>query len=92
MNLNTTIARAEGLFAAPVDEDLVILSQNSNNYLGLDEIGRRIWDLLETPRRVDELCRQLAGEYSGSPEQITADVLPFLDELVSEGIVHAVEA
>jgi hypothetical protein len=55
----------------------------------LDEIGRRIWDLLEAPRRVDELCQQLAGEFDATAEQIAADILPFMVQLETEGLVHA---
>ena len=34
-----------------------------------DDIGRRIWELIETPRRVEELCAQLTGEFNGDPNR-----------------------
>lgn len=90
VDLTDHVIRNEGLMAAPVDEDLVILSLISNNYIALDPIGRRIWELLESTWQVDELCLQLGQEFAGAPDQIAADVLPFLTELQGEGIVHVV--
>ena len=91
MNLNTTIARANELMSSPVDDELVLLNLPRNNYIGLDRIGRRIWELLASPQRIGDLCRQLGQEFAGEPEQIEADVLAFVDELVGEGLVRVMD-
>lgn len=91
MNLNTMIARADELMSSPVDDELVLLNLAHNNYIGLDRIGRRIWELLATPQRIGDLCRRLSEEFAGEPEEIEADVLAFLDELVGEGMVHVMD-
>jgi len=85
------VVRFQTLMTAPVDNEIVILSLASNHYVGLDQIGRRIWELLEAPRRLDDLCRQLAGEFDATAEQIAADVLPFIVQLETEGLVHAAQ-
>ena len=90
LELNTRVVRFSELMAAPVDKEIVILSLASNHYVGLDEIGRRVWELLEQPRRVDELCQELVREFDATPEQVASDVLPFLGQLQSEGLVHVV--
>lgn len=90
VELSTRVVRFSELMSAPVDKEIVILSLASNHYVGLDEIGRRVWELLEQPRRVDELCRQLTREFDATEEQIAGDVLPFLSQLENEGLVHVV--
>ena len=93
MSIESTaiIARAGDLASNAIDEDLVILNLNRDNYIALDAIGRRIWELIESPRRVDDLCRQLALEFDGPPERITADVLRFLHELEQESMIDVVD-
>jgi tetratricopeptide (TPR) repeat protein len=86
------VVRVGNLRSAPVDTDLVIMNLPNSNYVGLDAIGRRIWSLLEAPRRIDELCRRLADEYDGKPEEITHDVIAFLNELYSENLITVNEA
>ena len=90
LQLTDHIARVENLMTAPIGDDIVIFSLVSDNYIALDDIGRRIWDLIETPIPIDTLCRQLTDEFSGEPESIESDVLAFLDELQTEGIAHVV--
>jgi len=75
--------------SAAVDDDLVVLSLRSDSYLAIDRIGRRIWELLESPRRFDDLVVLLAEEFRADPAVVAADVSAFLDELEAEGMVNA---
>ncbi len=88
IELSRLMVRGGDLLSAPIDKEIVILNMAKNNYVGLDEIGLRIWELLEKPIRVDELCSQLSREFDATPEQIIADVIPFLAELEREGLVR----
>lgn len=87
----TSIMCTEGAMSASIDQELVILNMAKNNYVGLDEIGRRIWEMLEKPRSVDALCVLLSREFEATPEQIATDVLPFLEELKNEGLIRIVD-
>ncbi len=91
IEMTTCVIRLGGLQTANVDDDIVILNMTTNNYVALDDIGRRIWELIETPRRVEELCAQLTDEFNGVPERIQADVLSFLNELENEKLLRVVD-
>jgi hypothetical protein len=41
---------------------------------------------------VNELCQLLGEEFAATPEQVSADLLPFLSELTKEGVVQVVPA
>src|SRR5579863_4029673 len=79
------------LRSTPVDNDLVILNLAKGNYVNLDAIGRRIWQILEVPTPIGELHRLMTNEFAGDPEQIARDVIDFLDELYSEGLITVTE-
>jgi hypothetical protein len=87
IQLLSSVVRQKGLMSAEIDNDIVILGLVSNNYIALDEIGRNIWDLLEKPHKVDEICNLLSEKYAGDPLQIQKDTLRFLTELEKEGLV-----
>jgi len=91
IELTSTIRRSEQLLSAGADDDLVLLNLKSDHYIGLDTVGRRIWDLLAAPQQVNDLCVQLSREFNGPLEQIRQDVLAFLNELEHEGLIHAGE-
>jgi len=87
--MDSVVVRTAGVMAAPVDEDVVILNLARDDYVALDEIGRRVWDLLEQPRRVAELCAELRREFDAPAHQLEADVLGFLVQLEGEDLVRA---
>jgi hypothetical protein len=86
------VTRTEGLMSAPVDDDVVFLNPSTDSYIALDRIGHRIWDLLESPRRFEDLVAALAAEFDADVSVVVADVTAFLDELEREGMVSAVRA
>jgi hypothetical protein len=90
LELRTVVVRTPGLLTAPVDDEIVILNPDRDNYVGLDAVGRAVWDLIEQPREVAELCRKLSQDFDATPEQIAADVLPFLTGITDEGIARVV--
>lgn len=66
-------------------EDSALANPEFRGLVCLDEIGRRIWDLLETPRTIGEVCPVLMTEYAG--DEVAADAAGFLNELYDEGLV-----
>lgn len=90
MDLKTVVVRTQDMMSAEVDDEIVILNLAKDNYIGLDAIGRRIWELLETPSRVEALCRQLVSEFEATGDQIAADVLSFLEDLETERLLQVV--
>jgi hypothetical protein len=91
IELTTIVARRPGALSAPVDDEIVIFNPDHDNYLGLDRIGRAVWELIEKPQRVSDLCVRLSADFEATPDVIAADVLHFLTETADEGIVRVVE-
>jgi hypothetical protein len=82
------VVRKQGdWLAAKVGDELVMMSAEKGNYIGLSEIGARIWELIETPQPVDTVCARLQEEYEVTPEACRVEVESFLNELVKHGAV-----
>lgn len=74
------IKRAAGVVEAQFDEVRVLLNDDLD-YLGLDEVGQRIWDLLATPQTVPGLVGALTDEYDVAADECARDVASFLEAL-----------
>jgi len=85
---DSVVVRDPALPATRVDDDLVILNIATGRYVGLDDIGRHIWERIETPVRVGNLCEALAREYRGDADAIAVDVLAFLREMADEALIR----
>jgi hypothetical protein len=82
------VVRKQGdWLAAKVGDELVMMSAEKGNYIGLSEVGARIWELLDAPQEVDVVCARLQEEYEVPPETCRAEVESFLNELVKHGAV-----
>jgi hypothetical protein len=84
----TVVVRSAEPLTARVDDEVVMLDTRQGCYFGLDRTGSAIWDLLDAPRSVDDLCRALVERYEVPPETCRAEVVSFLTELADAGLVE----
>ena len=54
---------------------------------GLNPVGRRIWELVQQPVRVDAVRDTLLQEYDVGAERCTQELLALLDDLALRGLV-----
>jgi hypothetical protein len=87
MRSDMTIQKKGDWLAAKVGDELVMMSAENGNFIGLSEVGARIWELLETSNEIDPICAQLQQDYDVTPEVCRAEVLSFFNELVEHGAV-----
>jgi hypothetical protein len=67
--------------------EAVLLELDSGCYYGLDEVGTRIWSLLEQHGDLGEVEKQLLAEYDVSHDQLAADLRSFVQELEGRGLL-----
>ena len=82
-----TVFRGQDQVSAEIDGQAMIMSIEKGEYYGLDEIGSRIWTLIETPHTVDAICVKLLEEYDVNREICENQVIEFLENLLNTGLV-----
>ncbi len=75
-----------------LDGESVILNLASENYFGLDDIGTRMWQLLENLGSVQNSFDSLLLEYDAEPEQLALDLQALVSELIKLGLLEPQEA
>lgn len=91
LNLGTKLKRSSEPLQAGLDGEVVMMSVEKGSYYGLDPVGARIWELLESPRRVSELIDELLATYEVDRKICEQETIAFLDSLVEEGLAEVVE-
>ena len=89
--LTQKIVRRGEVLAANLADELVMMNLESSSYYGTNTVGNRIWELLEQPRTVSELCAALQAEFDVDDETCQRDVLPFIEKVVDEKLVSVIE-
>ena len=72
-------------------EAIVLTPMNSKIY-NFNETGSRIWEWLDGKPTVGELVAHMQCEFKVSEEQAQADIVAFLEELASKGMVSLGES
>ena len=85
--MSSVVRQSEEQVSAEVDGEVVMMSVEQGNYYGLDEVGSRIWELVETPSTVTEVCDALVAEFDVDRATCEGDVIRFLQEMADQGLV-----
>ena len=81
------LRRQEDWLSATIGDEIVMMSAQTGMHIGLNKIGARIWELLETPRSIDEICDVLVRRFEVAPEVCRAEVESFLADLQKHGAI-----
>lgn len=81
-----------GLAAASESTRTVVMTPGGARFVGLDEVGTRIWTCLQEWRTVNQVADILSSEYEVSLGTLQADVFQFLTKLRKVGLVDCADA
>lgn len=85
----TVISRKkDGLLVSELGNEMVMMDVESGNYIGLNETGKVIWEMIEQPVKVDELIKQLTIKYDISYEECSKDTLEYLQKMDEQKILN----
>jgi hypothetical protein len=87
MNLNQTVTLSPDVISQEVSGETVLLDLGSENYFGLDEVGTRIWQLIEETGDLQRIYATLLEEYSVEADQLLSDLENLITEISGLGLV-----
>ena len=78
---------SEEVLSQEVNGETVLLDLEGESYFGLNEVGTRIWQLLQSTPTVVETLDTLSDEYDVRREQLETDVSDLLVRLADAGLI-----
>src|SRR3990172_3759437 len=80
-----------GQVSCEIDSEAVILSLKDGVYYGLNPVSARIWNLIQEPKRVEQIQAILLDEYEVKPDVCMRQVLTLLRELATKGLIEVMD-
>ena len=71
-----------------VGDEAVLLNLKTEQYLGLDDVSNRIWQVLTAGGTVQAAYDTLLAEFDVDSERLRADLEDFVQELLQFGLVE----
>ena len=73
-----------------VGEETVLLDIENGEYYGLNEVGSKLWTLLQQGHTMREAVSTMLKEYDVSEECLRSDIQQFLLQLQTKGLIKIV--
>lgn len=88
ISTSSVVAATKDQVSSDLGGETILLSMQSAMYYGLDEVASRIWELVRDPIQVSEISETIAREYDVERLRCEADVIEFLRELETKGLIE----
>lgn len=91
ITLETIVCQCEAPVSVEVDGEVLMMSVETGNFYGLDEVAGFIWRFIAQPSSVSAVCDAVEAKFDVERARCEADALAFLDEMVNNGLVRRVD-
>ena len=82
------VVASPDLLTTDFGDELVVLNLRDGFYYGLDDLGLRIWRLMQAPVTVRDIRDAVTSEYEVDAARCERDIRAFLDELAGRGLIE----
>jgi hypothetical protein len=83
-----TIVAANDLLSTEFGDEVVILNLRDGVYYGLEDVGTRIWQLLQRPVSVLAIREALVADFDVDSARCERDLRLLLTDLAARGLVE----
>ena len=87
IDFNQRVRVPEDVLFREIDGEAVILNLDNEAYHGLDEVGTRMWIVLQESETIGEAYAQLLSGYDVDAGQLKTDMVELLSELRQHGLI-----
>lgn len=87
MNLDTKVIIPETLLIQEVDDEIILLDTNTQEYFTLSEVGKVIFEELKISKNLKDIHTNLLELYEVSSEQLEKDLMNFVSSLAEKKLI-----
>lgn len=88
MNIAEFVSVSKDQTSTVLDNETVIVNLQAGTYYSLDATGSRVWQLIQAPISIADVCAMLEQEFQVEPSQCRKDILELMDNLAEEGLIQ----
>jgi hypothetical protein len=85
---HSTVVAAKDQVSSDLGGEVAILDLKDGVYYGLDEVGARVWELVQEPALVSAIQARIIEEYEVEHARAERDVIALLQQLANEGLIQ----
>jgi hypothetical protein len=87
INLNSRVRILDDVLFQELQGEAVLLNLRTGVYLGLNQIGTRIWQLLQEDGALSRVLEVMLREYDVTQEKLSKDLLDLVGQMEKQGLL-----
>ena len=91
VSLTSRVTVPQSVLVSNVGEESVLLNLDSERYFGLDAVGTRMWEVLNTSPTVQAAYETLSAEFDVDGERLHRDLCDLVEKLKEHGLVEVAD-
>jgi len=89
MDKSSLISRNREIIHDYLDEHIVMMNIENGQYYRFNEVGTRVWELLENGgQSIEALADKIKTEFSAGKDQIISDIMAFASKSCEQGLIR----
>jgi hypothetical protein len=85
---STRIKAIQEQVSSNLGEESIVLNLKLGVYYGLNAVGTRIWDLIQSPKTLSEIQETIVAEYDVEAERCGNDIMEIFTRLKTAGLIE----
>jgi len=85
---DSVIVASDSVLSTALADEVVLLDPQEGMYYSLNEVGARIWELIQEPASMEAICARIVEEFEVEAEACAQDTTRLIGELTSRGLVR----
>jgi hypothetical protein len=85
---NSVVVAMQDQVSCDLAGEAAILNMKSGVYYGLNEVGAHIWNLIQAPRKVTDICDILLESFDVSAEVCQGETISLLQGMLAHGLIE----
>jgi hypothetical protein len=92
ITIDSVVVATRDQVSSVLADEVILLSLQTAEYYGAQGVAARVWELVRDPIGVGELRDVIMSEYDVGTVECERDVLEFLRQLATEGLLEVLDA
>jgi hypothetical protein len=88
LQLGSVVVASQQQAATSIGGETVLVALTPSRYFGLDEVGGRVWQLLQAPTTVADIRDVLVREYDVTADRCEQDLIRLLSEMLHNDLIE----
>ena len=89
MDKSSLISRNREMVHDYLDEHIVMMNIETGQYYRFNEVGTRVWELLENgTQSIETLADKIMAEFNAGRDQVISDIMAFATKSCDQGLIH----